>query len=155
MTTATRLVDVRLLEFPVSLWARAQEQSEALQREFALVASDTSGVPARLLEVVRQVRAQYARDTSEQEELLLDAADAGVTVLPELVYRVPPQVAEAAQALGAVFAEADEHCRRGDHLLTLAPDEELLAFRHWFLGEFVDQLAGAPPVPWPAYRGGR
>ena len=44
--------------------------------------------------------------------------------------------------------EADESCTRGDHLLTLATPEEL-RFRCWFIGEFVAQINGAPPTPWP------
>ena len=38
-------VDVVMLQVPVQVWARAFEQSEALQREFALVAADPAGVP--------------------------------------------------------------------------------------------------------------
>jgi len=50
--------------------------------------------------------------------------------------------------------EADDYCRRGDHLLTLATPAEELRFRRWFVGEFVEQLGGAAPTPWPAYAGG-
>ena len=146
------LVEVRLLELPVPLWARSQERSEALMREFALLTQDPQAVPSRLLEIVRRVRAQYGDGSSEQEQQLLDAADSGVEVLPEVVYRVPPEVGDAVRDIGQVFEEADEHCRNGGHLLTLAPDEDLLAFRRWFIGQFVDQTAGRPAVPWPAYR---
>ncbi len=150
----TDLVDVRLLQLPVALWVRGQEQGEALQREFALLASDPHDVPARLLEVVATMTAQYAAGTTDQEEQLLDAADAGVEVIAELVYRVPPAAGEAAQLLGQVFDEADEHCLQGDHLLTLAPDEELVRFRWWFLDQFTEQAAGRPAVAWPDYRRG-
>lgn len=146
------LHEVHLLQVPVRVWARAQEQSESLQREFALVASDPRGVPARLLELVGVLRTQYAETTSEQEERLLNAVDAGEEVIDDLVYRVPAEAGEAARALGTLYDEADEHCRAGEHLLTLAPDEELLRFRWWFLDQFTDQLAGAPPVAWPDYR---
>ena len=148
----SELHEVHLLEVPVPVWERSQEQSEALQREFALLASDASDVPARLLELVAAVQAQYAGVSTEQEEALQVAADRGIAVLPDLVYRVPSDVGPVAQALGAIFDEADEHCRRGEHLLTLAPDEELVRFRWWFLDQFTDQLAGRPAVPWPQYR---
>ena len=49
--------------------------------------------------------------------------------------------------------EADEYCRRGDHLLTLATPPEELRFRRWFISEFVDQVNGAPPTPWPDVAG--
>lgn len=148
----SELVEVRLLEVPVALWARSHEQSEALQREFALVAADPGSVPRRLLDVVTSARSTYASETSEQEERMLDAAEQGVDVLPEVVYRVPAVVGQVAQQVRQVFREADQHCREGEHLLTLAPDDEVVAFRDWFLDEFTQQAAGRAPVPWPAYR---
>jgi hypothetical protein len=48
--------------------------------------------------------------------------------------------------------EADEYCRRGEHLLTLETPPELVRFRRWYLQEFVNQIAGAAPEPWPDYR---
>ena len=48
-----------------------------------------------------------------------------------------------------MLEEADDYCRRGDHLLTLATPEEERRFRRWFIGEFVDQIEGKPPTPWP------
>ena len=70
----------------------------------------------------------------------------------DLTYHVPPAAAGAAQQLGDMLDEADEYCRRGNHLLTLATPAEELRFRRWFISEFVDQLRGAPPTPWPDYR---
>jgi hypothetical protein len=48
--------------------------------------------------------------------------------------------------------EADEFCRAGDRLLTLAAEPELVAFRHWYLGEFWKQVEGAEPVSWPDFQ---
>lgn len=146
------LHEVHLLQLPVPVWARAQEQSESLQREFALLASDGTDVPARLLELIGVLRTQYAQATTEQEERLLDAVDNGEEVIDDLVYRLPAEVGPAARQLGLLLDEADEHCRSGAHLLTLAPDEELLRFRWWYLDQFTDQLGGAAPVAWPDYR---
>ena len=146
------LVDVSLLQLPVGLWARSTEQSEALQREFALVAADPHDVPARLLHVVATVQAKYGQPDSPQEQQLYDALDAGRLVLERLDYRVPAGVAEVAQQLGRVFDEADAFCRAGQHLLTIAADEEIARFRWWFLDQFTDQIAGRPAVAWPDYR---
>lgn len=151
----TALVEVHLLQMPVRVWARAQEASEALQREFALVAADPEEVPRRLLDLMDALQQRYGDVTSTQEEQLLAAAEAGVAVLPDLVYTVPVEAGEAAQTLGRMLDEADEHCRRGEHLLTLAADEELVRFRWWFLDSMTDQCAGRPPVAWPDYRGPR
>ena len=70
----------------------------------------------------------------------------------DLTYRVPPVAAGAVQALDEMLDEADEYCRRGDHLLTLAAPPESVRFRKWFLGGFTDQFGGAAPTPWPGHR---
>lgn len=146
-------VEVRLLSVPVGLWERAQQQSEALQREFALLVDQPGHeLPARLLELVAELRATYGSGTTDQEATLLDAADAGLAELPELVYVVPAAVGAHAQELGRLLDEADEHCRSGGHLLTLAAEEDVVRFRWWYLDEFTGQCAGRAPVPWPAYR---
>jgi hypothetical protein len=36
--------------------------------------------------------------------------------------------------------------------LTLVTPPEAVAFRTWFLEEFVRQVAGEDPLPWPAWR---
>ena len=71
--------------------------------------------------------------------------------MPEVVYRVPSDVAGAATALLALLDEADEFCRSGQHLLTVVSTPEVRRYRHWYLSEFVRQIGGDEPVPWPAY----
>ena len=160
MTAADDLVDVHVVRLPVSVWARAQEQSDALIREFALISSEvlnaSSGhhVPSRLLTLVQELTAGYSGFTGDQEAELYAAADRGVEEI-DLHYRVPRAAGPAAQALGRLLDEADEYCRAGQHLLTLASSDELVRFRWWFLDQFVDQPAGAPPVAWSDYAGHR
>lgn len=155
--SAGELVDVHLLEMPVDVWARAQEHSNELEREFALMsisaASDGPGgtVPARLLSLMQRLRLQYAAQTTTQEQRLLAAHDQDVAVLDDLVYRVPPAVADACLEVGATFDEADAYCREGKHLLTLTTPDDLVAFRQWFLGEFVQQVRGGQPTPWSGH----
>ena len=148
------LVEVVLLHLPVGLWLRSTEQSEALQREFALVAADPHDVPARLLHVVATVQAKYGQPDSPQEQQLYDALDSGRPVLERLVYQVPTVIGEVAQQLAQIFDEADAFCRAGRHLLTIAADDEIVRFRWWFLDQFTDQTAGRPAVAWPDYRPG-
>lgn len=151
------MLEVHLLQFPVELWGRATEHSDALQREFALMSMGAEGdgderpVPTRLLELVASLRSQYASATSTQEELLYSALDDGRAVLDDLVYRVPAQAAEASLQLDTMYDEADAYCREGQHLLTLTTPAELVAFRRWFLGEFVRQAQGQQPTPWPSH----
>ncbi len=155
----TDLVEVHLLQLPVQVWARSQEQHDALMREFALMSVPSEmgekarHVPSRLLELIDQLNADFDGVSTAQEQALYAAAAAGTAWL-DLTYHVPAMAAPAAQALSELLEEADDYCRRGQDLLTLAPDDELVRFRRWFLGQFIDQTAGEPPVAWPDYQPG-
>lgn len=145
------LVVVRLLRFPVDVWARSNEHFEGLRREFALIALHlpASEVPRRLLELVDALVGEYAETVADPARVRNESHARGDKEIPELVYRTPPQAADATTSLARMLDEADEFCRRGDHLLTLATPPELVAFRRWYLGEFHAQLQGQPPLPWP------
>lgn len=151
------LVSVPILRIPVPLWARTQEHIDELLREFTLIAAqlrdhrDRLGVPFRLVELVRELTADYGGLNIDRENLLADAAARGVAEI-DLVYQLPPQAAEASRRLQDILDEADEYCRAGAHLLTLATPPDMTRFRRWFLDEFVNQLSGAPPTPYPEYR---
>jgi hypothetical protein len=85
------LLRVRLLEVPVQVWGHAQEHSEELQREFALMGmGDPTGVPVRLLELVRHLRARYGQASSPQEQQLQAALEQGVETL-DVEYLLPPR----------------------------------------------------------------
>ena len=154
--TEPDLHEVHLLELPVGLWAKAQEQTDGLLREFALAAdlADPQALdrhlPTRLTKLMETLNAQFAGASTEQEQALFAAAAADEPVIEDLVYQVPGAAAEASQVLGDMLDEADAFCRDGSHLLTLAADPDVVAFRWWYLRQFIDQIAGAPPVPWPA-----
>jgi hypothetical protein len=153
------LYQVRVLQLPVPIWARSQEQHDALMREFALMSVPTEEserqrhVPTRLAQLIDTLTADFEGVATEQEQQLFAAAAAGEQVIDELVYTLPRAAVPASKALGEMLDEADEFCRQGKHLLTLAADEELVRFRRWYLAEFIDQADGKPPVPWPDYIG--
>jgi hypothetical protein len=150
------LHEVHLIGVPVAVWAKTQEHIDELIREFTLLAASLrqagahQEVPVRLTELVAVLSARYSGLTAEQEARLNDAAARGVAEI-DLVFRVPAQVAEAGAHLGALLDEADEYCRDGEHLLTLATPPELVRFRNWYLDSFTDQLAGKPPTAWADY----
>jgi hypothetical protein len=156
--TGGELVTVRLLGLPVELHARAAEHGEELQREFVLIAdrlqhaTGPADMPRRLLALISSLQGRYGGFGVEQEDLLDKAIRSGRPAL-DLVFRVPSEVAEGAAALGAMLDEADEYCREGRHLLTLATPPDLVAYRRWYLQEFIDQIAGQPPKPWPDVAG--
>ncbi len=152
--TAGDLVEVRLLRLPLEVWQRTQEHVDGLLREFALIAQDDEARPplrAGCWPWSSTSAPASARSPRPSASRWRRRSARGETEI-DLTYQIPPAAAGAAQQLGDMLDEADEYCRRGDHLLTLATPEEELRFRQWFIGEFVDQLGGAPPTPWPALR---
>ena len=157
--TAADLTDVHMLGLPVQLWAAAQEHHGELLREFSLMTfgledegTTSSDVPLRLLRLVQQLTARFAGTSDAQRERLFAAAAAGEQEIDDLVYRLPAAAAPAVRELARMYDEADEYCRAGQHLLTLATPDELRLFRSWYLTEVAAQIEGAPPVPWPVYR---
>jgi hypothetical protein len=144
------MVGVHLLRYPLRLGARASEHYEEVFREFAILAGAapeaTDGVPARMLALIDALGRRYARQQAheiEREEALLR----GETER-DMVIHVPPSVAEAARVLDGMIDETDDFCRDGT-LLTLAPPDDVVAFRKWYLAELIGQLGGRPAQPWP------
>lgn len=158
--SGSELVAVSMLALPVDLWARSQEQHDALMREFALMSAPAGEeerqrhLPSRLTELMKQLASDFEGVATEQEQRLFAAAAAGEQVLDELIYRVPAAAGPASRRLAEMLDEADEYCRQGEHLLTVAADAELVRFRWWFLDQFSSQVEGAAPVAWPDYRRG-
>ena len=153
---AVDTVTVHLLEFPVRVAAAAREQFEGLTREFELIqvsAADGHGVdvPRRLMEMVQALTTRFAGVADGPRERVEDAIDRGDLVIADHVMEMPREVGPASQALSDMLDAADEYCRQGQHLLTLATPPELVAYRRWYLGEITGQLAGAEPTPWPQY----
>jgi hypothetical protein len=141
------LLEVTIQRLPVALVDRSRRHMEELTREFEFVAAaDEHDTPARLLALVEQVVTRFA-GLNDVPQADLDAAIARGEAAIDLVYQVPAAVAPACLELDAMLDEADEFCRRGE-LLTLATPPDLVAFRRWFLGEFVSQVGGGDPVPW-------
>ena len=146
------LREVRVLQFPLDVYRRATEVFEGQRREFVLVAMRTPeapDVPDRLLQLVAALSEEYEGLNPEADEMRDQAILRGDTVVDELVYRMPPAVVDACVALNRMMDEADEFCREGDVLLSMASPPEAVAFRRWYLGEITGQLAGEQPVPWP------
>ncbi|HET7530008.1 MAG TPA: hypothetical protein VFJ98_03510 [Mycobacteriales bacterium] len=146
------LVRIEIRGLPIGLHARSQAHSDELMREFRLLAEQmrqegTSGVPRELIDLVAALQGQYSAFTEEQEDALQQAiAREDETI--DLTYQLPAHVSEGVLALGVMLDRADELCREGQHLLTLATPPELVAYRQWFLDEFTRQIAGEPPTAW-------
>ena len=148
------LVTVRLLGLPVAVHARSQEHSDELMREFTYlraqsIDAEAPTVPGKLLDLVDELTGRYSGFTAGSQAELDDAIAAGRESI-DLEYRVPADVGPACVHLGELLDAADDYCRDGDVLLTLATPDEIVAYRRWYLDEFVRQAAGEPPRPWSA-----
>lgn len=143
-----QLVDVHLLRYPLRLGMRASEHYEEVFREFALLAGagSTDTVPARMIALVDALGRRYARQ--QEHEIEREEALRRGELARDLKIRIPPSAVEASRNLDAMLDETDEFCRDGA-LLTLAPPEDVVAFRRWYLAECVAQIEGLPPTPWP------
>ncbi|MGH9265636.1 MAG: hypothetical protein ACRD1D_13190 [Acidimicrobiales bacterium] len=154
MDAAPGLLPVEILGLPLDVYQRASEHNDELLREFALIREDGSDhVPARLLALIEELHGRFGAFTEGPTSALQGALVRGDRDI-DLHYEVPAEAADGAVRLGALLDEADAFCRSGD-LLTLATVPESLAFRRWFLDEFVSQIAGHPPRSWPAFMAGR
>jgi hypothetical protein len=156
VTETPELATVLIIGLPLDLHARAAEHGEELRREFTLIAAQlqhegSASVPRRLVELIDTLRGRYAGFSTDQEDALEAAIAAGRSSI-DLTFRVPADVGEAAVALGAMLDDADEYCREGKHLLTLATPPDLVAYRQWYLGQFIEQSRGGPPAPWTPAR---
>ena len=149
---------VRLLGEPLDLYLSAQEHHQELMREFALMAvlppvsRPGHDVPQRLLDLVDSLGRRFS-GIAVQAETVREEALARRQATVDLEFDVPSAVAAACLELGALLAEADDYCRQGD-LLTLATPAPIVAYRQWYLGEFVRQVAGEPPRSWADQQAG-
>jgi len=148
------LVEVRLLAVDLADLHTAEAHHDELFREFALIAGSEPfpghEVPGRLLAIIEELTNRFASFTAGPQAELADAAERGDRDA-DISFLVPRDVEEAIIRFADLLTAADDYCRQGD-LLTLAPPAEAVAFRNWYLGEFVAQIHGSDPTPWPEYR---
>jgi hypothetical protein len=151
---ADDLVEVRILGLPLALANEAQEHFDELSREFLHLANADDAVrhdvPGRLLALSDDLRSRFSAFTTAQEGLLDEAIERGDDLL-DLTYHVPAAAGPAAAELADLLDEADRYCAAGTYLLTLTTPPGALAYRRWYIGQFVDQIAGRPPVSFAAW----
>lgn len=140
------LVEVRILGLPVALEVAAAAALDELLREFFHLREDSGSVPSRLLALRDEITARFGTYTAAARDRILEAQrdDEGTV---DLTYLVPQEAVDAAAAMDSLLDEADAFCAEGD-LLTMALPARLVAFRRWYLGEFVRQARGEEPVRW-------
>jgi hypothetical protein len=120
---------------------------EDLRRELRLLAlahGDSYPVARELSDLSLQVE-QERRQASGVDRL--DAAIAAGADRADLEYDVPVGAPATMARLDELLELADAFCRE-QRLLTLAPTQQMLDLRAWYLGEFTRQAAGDEPRAW-------
>jgi hypothetical protein len=150
------LHDVQVLGVPTDLYFQTRQQHDDLVREFAVMGlahgEQDLSQPAGLRQLIRELGVTFTRTESRANEDVEAAARAGATSM-DLRYLVPATVVEGADRLESMMARADDFCRQG-LMLTMPRSPQMLAFSRWWLEEFRRQVAGRPPIPWPASSAG-
>jgi hypothetical protein len=148
------VVNIRLLGVPLDVRRRVMEHTEEVLREVQLLAAhdtDPTGreVIMRLARLRRDWPAGYRQLSVEVRRRLDGATEAGLPIV-DVTYFADREIVDVMVSMEALFDELEELCRTGS-LLTLAAAPECVAYRHWILGQYIDQLAGRAPVAWPEW----
>jgi anti-sigma regulatory factor (Ser/Thr protein kinase) len=145
------LVDVHILGIPLDIYKITTEHQDELMREFALILGrapdERRAVPGQLLGLIDELRNRYSGFTTQARTEVQEALQRGDASV-DIVYTVPRDIGPAVTHLGEILDAADDYCRSGEDLLTMDSPPEAVAFRSWFLGEFVRQCAGESPRAW-------
>jgi anti-anti-sigma factor len=141
---------VHLLALPVAVHRRAGEHHETLRRELELLqlAQQPGEVAARLQALGEELAERYGGLNPDPGAVLADALGDPQATVVDLHYDLPRSAVADVERLAELLDELDRYCAERD-LLTLVSPQEAVAYRHWFLGELVEQLRdGRPPRPW-------
>lgn len=144
------LVPVTLLRLPLQLVTAGREHHDNLMRECRLLALaeglPQADAPERLVRLVEVLGHQYAAARLRRDQEIDEALQSGELWIDQTT-ETPATAALAAQGLGALLDEADSLAERS--LLLTTPRPPLLRrFAGWYLGQFVEQIAGRPATPW-------
>lgn len=144
------MTEVRLIDLPVAVHRRATEHLADLRRELDLLQRGDERpeeMPFDLARVAALLEDRLGA-TGEEVRAAIDRAEERGDDRLTLDLTVTDEVVAAARRLLDTLEQIDELCGRGELLITLATPPEALAYRRWFLGEFLDQAEGREPTPW-------
>lgn len=153
MVEAVKLVGEAVLrDYPLRLWLRQQEHSDAVLREFQLLvgaqeAGAQTSAPAQLVELAELFTTRFGGLISEINDERHAALEQGLDRMDSRV-PMPEGTPQLMQQVAGVLHAVDDYCRGGE-LLTLARPPELVTFFEWTMSELTAQYDGAPPTPWP------
>ncbi|HQR28155.1 MAG TPA: ATP-binding protein [Nocardioides sp.] len=145
------LAPVALQDVPVGSVLGLRRHYRELRREVHLLSlAHEADYPLakNLAEIFHRFDVVYPPEVRAQ---LNEAIEAGNDTV-DFHVTMHRDVAVTVEQMLALLDLADEFCR-GQRLLTLARSPEQAEFQRWFLGEFVRQSRGEPPLPWHRVNG--
>ena len=141
---------VRLLGLPLRVLLAGREHHDGVMREFRLLAlagaQPGKDVPVRLVELTEILGQRYGPARERPDKEIDEALDRGEDTL-DLVYEVPPDIAEGAARLEELMAEADAFCA-AEKMMSRERPPTIQRFAQWYLAQFVTQIAGGEPTRW-------
>ncbi|MDX6274786.1 MAG: hypothetical protein QOJ92_1996 [Frankiales bacterium] len=139
---------VRLVAVPVRLALASEGNIEDLARELDLARLAQEHPEAiGLLDEVRELLGGYRDAIVNARRAAMQAWEAGRRLI-DVNFLVRPESGPRLRRLTALLEQVAALCQAGK-LLSLAPSEEVLAFRRWCSGEIDRQLDGAQPSACP------
>lgn len=153
MTELQIVGEAVLRDYPLRIWARQQEHTEAMLREFnLLLIGEKSGearrqAPGQLVELAESFTVTYGPLVERMTEERMSALERGLDRIDSRV-PLPAETPALLDSIEAVLKAVDEYCAAGD-MLTLARPPEIVAFYDWTTTEILAQYNGAQPTPWP------
>jgi hypothetical protein len=137
--------DVRLLNVVVADFEATSQYHDELMRELQLIQASGSA-DGRLADLTRTLVAEFSGFAPAIRDAVDEAADRGEQRV-DIAVRVPADLRFWLVKFRDHFREIDVYCQ-GGHLLTLGSPMVAVAFREWFLGQFISQLDGEEPSPY-------
>jgi hypothetical protein len=141
--------NIQLRGVNVADFQHTSQYHDELIRELHLIQAGDSA-EGRLAEVTRTLLAEFTSFSPGIRAAIDDAAERGETVI-DIDVRVPVHLRAWLEHFRDHFREIDLYCQAG-FLLSLGSPAVAVACREWFLGQFIEQLDGQSPTPYPSHQ---
>ena len=140
-----------LRDYPLRLWARQQQHTDEVLREFNLLiggaAVGVDSAPVQLVQLAEMFTLRFGTLIDEINARRQAEYDKGADRMDSRI-PLPRATPELMRQYEGVWQAVDAYCASGQ-LLTLSRPPEMVALQAWSTGELVRQYEGADPTPWP------
>lgn len=143
-TSSGATVDVELLALPARLVLTSAANLDDVVREFSVAQRNAQALDARIGPLAQQLLSRTSGVREPVRVASRRAIDAGERIVSVTV-PTPAAAEPVLREFLDIIEQLSDFCADGA-LLSLAPTEEVRAFRRWYVEEIASQLAGATPT---------